>query len=169
MLNALANHGYIARDGRDISLLDLQTGFNESVHFVADILVVVGNVALTLSTTKNQSTFDLIDLAAHNVIEHDASLSRNDAYFGDDLHFNPSIWAAVATHFSEETIPIATAARARLDRLAAAQSVNPNFDLTASGAQGSLIETALYQIVLGDLQYGNPPTEWVNIFFGEYS
>lgn len=167
MLNALANHGYLPRSGMNITLEDLLISFDESVNLAAEVVTGVGNAALTTSTTGNSSTFHLADTVKHNVLEHDGSLSRNDAHFGDALHFDPAIWATVVAYFTEATIPVETAARARTDRVAAAAASNLAFDLTKSGAGGSIAETALYQIILGDPIEGNPPTEWVKILFGK--
>ncbi|KAL4251055.1 chloroperoxidase family protein [Abortiporus biennis] len=55
-LNALANHGVLPRDGRNISFQQL----NQTV------------------------SFDLSDIDVHNGIEHDASLTREDSIFQKD-------------------------------------------------------------------------------------
>lgn len=99
------------------------------------------------------------------VIEHDGSLSRGDIYFGDNISFNETIWESTAAHFTESTISIKTAAKARKDRLEAAAAVNPEFSLPASQAQFSFIETALYLSVFGNTDDGNAKTEWVKTLF----
>lgn len=167
MLNAMANHGYLPRSGKNITLQQLQDGFEEGVNFVADILTQAGTASLSLSTTGNPETFDLADTAVHNVIEHDGSLSRQDAALGDHIKFNLAIWNTVVSKFTGSTVPIATAAKARTARMAAAQAANPDFSLNDIGASGSLSETALYQIILGDRVKGNPPKSWVKCFFGK--
>lgn len=57
-------------------------------------MLVIGIPSLNTSTTGNASTFHLSDLARHmpQAVEHDASMSREDAYFGDALHFSPTAW-----------------------------------------------------------------------------
>ncbi|KAH7021509.1 Chloroperoxidase [Microdochium trichocladiopsis] len=165
MLNAIANHGYISRNGKNISLPELQNGFKEGVNFVADILTQVGNIALTISTTGNASTFNLHDLGAHNVIEHDGSLSRKDMYFGDQVPFDQATWKTTVSQMTGPTVPIATAGKIRLNRLAAAQAANPEFTLNDLGTQASVADTALYQIALGDMVNGNPKTKYVKILF----
>lgn len=75
----------------------------------------------------------------------------------------------MASHFTEPTISIPTAAKARKARLQAAASVNPEFTLTADGAQFSFIETALYLSVFGNLDNGDANTEWVKVLFGMVS
>jgi hypothetical protein len=65
-------------------------GFNMTY----ETMLVVGIPGLTTSTTGNASTFHLSDLAQHlpRAVEHDGSLSREDAYFGDARSFSPQAW-----------------------------------------------------------------------------
>lgn len=167
MVNALANHGYLARDGKGISLAHLVSGCKEGINLGADASLVVGAKALQASTTGNFLTFNLDDLSKHGIIEHDGSLSRNDIASGDNHSFAPEIWAAVAAHFTAETISIQTAAQARKDRLEAAPTTNPEFNLTAEGLRFSAIETSLYLGVFGEGTEGNARTQWVRILFEE--
>jgi hypothetical protein len=139
----------------------------QSINFVADILDSIIDIALSTSSTGNSSTFNLADSAVHNVCEHDGSLSRNDYYFGDDIHFNGPIWDVVKAHFTQDVITIETAAKTRADRIAAAEAVNPDFNLTDTGRQNSIFETSLYLLIFGDRVEGNATTEWVNILFGK--
>ena len=101
MVNTLANHGYLSRDGLNISMSDLVTAFNLSVNLESAATQLVGAKALLTSTTGNASTFNLDDLDEHGVIEHDGSLSRADIYFGDNHSFNATIWDSVAALFNE--------------------------------------------------------------------
>lgn len=93
-------------------------------------------------------------------------MSRNDIYFGDNHSFDKTIWESVASHFTNATISIPTAAKARAARLQAAAAANPEFALSADGAQFSFIETALYLSIFGNLVDGNANTEWVRVLFG---
>ncbi|KAH6692686.1 Chloroperoxidase [Plectosphaerella plurivora] len=167
MVNSLANHGYLPRDGLNISLADLIVGFTDAVNLDPAATTLVGSKALTTSTTGNSATFNLDDLRTHGVIEHDGSLSRNDIFFGDNYSFNKTIWGSVAAHFTNETISIPTAAAARKARLAAAAAANPEFSLNADGTQFSFIETALYLSVFGNINDGNAVTKHVRVLFEE--
>ncbi|KAK1495353.1 hypothetical protein CCUS01_13486 [Colletotrichum cuscutae] len=167
MVNTLANHGYLPRSGLNVSLADLIAGFTAAVNLDPAATTLVGQKALLTSTTGNNATFNLDDLNTHGmaVIEHDGSLSRNDFYFGDNHSFNKDIWESVAVAFTNTTISIPTAAKARVSRLQAAAAANPVFNLTADGTQFSFIETALYLSVFGNLEDGNANTEWVKVLF----
>ncbi|KAF3009177.1 hypothetical protein E8E14_004825 [Neopestalotiopsis sp. 37M] len=164
MLNTLANHGFLPRNGLNVDAPTLRNAL-ESNSFDPNALSDVIDQALSTSTTGNSSTFNLADVVKHNVIEHDGSLSRDDlAHNGNDLNFDADIWAQVVAHFANDTISIETAARARADRIANAQSTNPDYS-QPNGDTASLAETSFYLMLLGDRVSGNPPTAWVKIFF----
>lgn len=188
MVNTLANHGYLPRDGLAITLQDLLTGFTNGINLDPSATLLVGTKALETSTTGDNSSFNLDDLSRHGsmlqlvfsptltrtyrsqmitniVIEHDGSLSRADIYFGDNHSFNATIWGTVASFFTEDTIDVTTAARARASRLAAAAKENPEFNLTSSGVNFSLIESALYLSVFNNGSSSTAVTEWVKVMF----
>jgi hypothetical protein len=62
MVNSLANHGYLPRDGLDISLDDLIVAFTDAVNLDPQATTLVGVKALT---TGNNVTFNLDDLKKH--------------------------------------------------------------------------------------------------------
>lgn len=188
MVNTLANHGYLPRDGLNITLQDLLTGFTNGVNLDPSATLLVGVKALETSTTGDNSSFNLDDLSRHGsmsqicyslsfdkvfrsrvtsnaVIEHDGSLSRADIYFGDNHGFNSTIWETVASYFTEDTIDVKTAATARVARLAAAAEVNPEFNMTSSAVNFSLIESALYLSVFNNGSSSTAVTEWVKVMF----
>ncbi|KZV75140.1 Cloroperoxidase [Peniophora sp. CONT] len=76
-LNSLANHGYLNRDGRAITVPELVRAMNEVYH----VSVPLGSILATVGAVWCGSgwSLDLEDLAAHNKIEHDASLTHDDA------------------------------------------------------------------------------------------
>jgi hypothetical protein len=167
MLNSLTNHNYIPHSGINLTRSDVKQGLVDGINFIASITSSLITVALSTSTTGNSSTFNLKDLEKHNVCEHDASLSRNDAYFGDDVTFNGPIWDAVKASFPDDVITIEAAADTWNARVAAARAANPDFDLTHQGRDNGISETGLYLMVFGDRVYGNATTDWVNTFFGK--
>jgi hypothetical protein len=170
MLNTLANHGYVARNGMNISLADMQAGFEAAINLTPEFSVGPFAVGMTASTTGRIDTLNLHDLLKHNVIEHDASLSRRDAYVGDALNFDPEVWAgtsAVWRDANATTISIEAAARGRLARVAIDKAENAQFNLTPAGEAAGLGETALFVAVMGDKVEGNARVDWVDIFFRE--
>lgn len=130
-----------------------------------------------LTTTGNSSTFDLADLAVHDEIEMDGSQSRNDLYFGDNLHFDHAIWMTVAERLGlydfgelgvEQYVTVEIAAKARAARVADAKRVNPTFNASAAQKLGSPGTTALYLLTLWDDKVGAVPKSWIRAFFGEF-
>lgn len=128
-----------------------------------------------LSTTGNVSTFNLEDLKAHYRIEIDGSLSRNDFYFGDDLHFDPKVWIPVANDlglyetgpaFEDKIVTIEAAAKARAARVKEAMRVNPQFNASTFQQSGSIGTTALYLTALWDFEVNATYKSWVRPFFG---
>jgi len=93
-LNALANHGYINRDGRRITwwsaTLAVRKVYNFS-YFTAGFLAF-GGWWTALVLAWNPFWFDLGQLRTHTpyLIEHDASLSRND-WPGNNWEPDPSL------------------------------------------------------------------------------
>ena len=83
-LNTAANHGYLPRDGRDISIWTMITGLRAcyNVSWVLAILFTVGSfIIIRLSGVGRGWLWprvDLDELAAHNVLEHNASLTHAD-------------------------------------------------------------------------------------------
>ena len=74
MLNTLANHGYLPRNGRNISkqmairVLDAVLNWDESV--VSDLY----DFAQPTNPEPSATTINLKQLTTHNILEHDASL-----------------------------------------------------------------------------------------------
>jgi hypothetical protein len=74
MLNTLANHGYLPRNGRDISkemaIEVLDQVLNWDVTVVSDLY----DFAQPTNPEPNATTINLKELTTHNILEHDASL-----------------------------------------------------------------------------------------------
>ncbi|ETS88094.1 hypothetical protein PFICI_01922 [Pestalotiopsis fici W106-1] len=164
MLNSLANHGYLPRDGLNIDADTLIQALSDGINIDPTTLAGAAQAAVSLSTTGNSSTFHLHDTLKHNAIEHDGSMSRNDVYEGDALHFNATVWAQTTALFTNDTISLETAALARAARIAKAKEANPEYEAINNSSAG-LGETALYEITFGDRVEGNAPTKWVKVFF----
>ncbi|KAI0034800.1 Cloroperoxidase [Vararia minispora EC-137] len=80
-LNAMANHGIIARDGRNISFKELSEKIIKSYNFSPTFCLFVPRyIAHILGRSYTNDRFDLADIDVHNGIEHDASLFRDDTF-----------------------------------------------------------------------------------------
>ncbi|KAH9844176.1 Cloroperoxidase [Rhodofomes roseus] len=77
-LNALANHGYLPRNGRGITALQLVRALVEVYNFSVPLAVVLSVVGVVLC--GNWWSLDLHQLAKHGLIEHNGSLVHDDAH-----------------------------------------------------------------------------------------
>ena len=107
-------------------------------------------------------------LNRHNVLEHDASLSRSDAFFGNNHVFNSSIFETSKAYWTAETITPEMLANSKLARQVASRSSNPTYVFTADMEQFSIGEVAAPIIVFGDVGEGTVPRGLVEYFFGKF-
>ncbi|CVK85463.1 hypothetical protein LB506_005644 [Fusarium annulatum] len=176
-LNALANHGYLPRDGAnlDYDMINhaAQAAYNFEDGFYIDAVNMV--FQLNISTTNQPSkTFHLRDLAQHDQIEVDGSLTRNDIFFGDDLHFDATVFDPVARDLGldkisrkDKYVTVETAAKATKHRLDLAKRVNPEFNASVHQHQTEYGTTALYLLTVWDEQQKAAPKHWVKALLGE--
>ncbi|KAK0723126.1 Chloroperoxidase [Lasiosphaeria miniovina] len=177
-LNVLASHGFLPRSGKNIDKEAVRSAVSAAYNYEHTTFDSAFDDAVNfkLTTTGNASTFNLADLAAHDKVEFDGSLSRNDFYFGDDLHFSPVIWATTAKRLGlyktgpteqDKYITIEVAAKARAARVKDAMAANPNFNASVNQMRGSPGTTALFLTTLWDDKAGGAPKAWVKAWFEE--
>jgi len=88
ILNSLANHGYLPRDGKGITASMFAHALENALNMDTAFSNLLGYGALGVLT---RVSVDLVDLGKHNVLEHDASLTRVDAYFGNQTVLNRTL------------------------------------------------------------------------------
>ncbi|KAK2754250.1 hypothetical protein FQN54_007129 [Arachnomyces sp. PD_36] len=166
-LNTLANHHFLPHSGKDIDVPVLAQGLQDAFNVAIDFSILIGGLGVMSSDDILGLSFDLDELSKHEqMIEHDGSLSRGDAYFGDNHSFNSTIWQTVLDYFEgSDTVTFEAAAKARYNRIKVESERNPDFTYNAKDVILSYGESALYLSVLGDPVTGHPPVEWVRIFF----
>ncbi|TKA81678.1 hypothetical protein B0A55_01340 [Friedmanniomyces simplex] len=150
-LNTLANHGFIHHDGKNMTIPHLITGLAAGLNMGADFTIAIGGAGLLSSPNPLGGAFDLNDLDMHNFpIEHDASLSRQDAYFGDDYDFYSPNWNQVLAFYKGKTqTDISTASHAKYARVNDSMARNPTFTYGLREFVLSYGETALYLQTMG--------------------
>ncbi|PYH40186.1 peroxidase family protein [Aspergillus saccharolyticus JOP 1030-1] len=177
-LNALANHGYLPRDGKNIDYEMINQAAQDAYNFESGFYVDAVNMVFLFNistTTRPNETFHLFDLARHDTIEADGSLTRNDIYFGDDVHFDATVWAPVARDLgldhrdrpADRFVTVETAASATRNRYALAKHVNPQFNASMLQQQFEYGTTALYLLTLWDDDQNAAPKAWVKALMGE--
>ena len=65
-INALANHGYLPRNGLNISLEQFITGVREGYNFGPDVAIFAVQAYQPFTTTGNNNTLNLNDLDHHS-------------------------------------------------------------------------------------------------------
>jgi len=84
-LNAMANHGILPRDGKNIPYTVMSAKIQQTFNFAPSFCYFVPKfLADMLSRDYYNDTISLSDLNVHNGIEHDASLLRHDVYHQPD-------------------------------------------------------------------------------------
>ncbi|KAG6997382.1 putative sterigmatocystin biosynthesis peroxidase stcC [Fusarium oxysporum f. sp. conglutinans] len=176
-LNALANHGYLPRDGANINYDMINHAAQAAYHFEDGFYIDAVNMVFQLdisTTSRPNETFHLRDLAQHDQIEVDGSLTRNDIFFGDDLHFDATVFDPVARDLGldkisrkDKFVTIETAAKATKNRLDLAKRVNPEFNVSVHQHETEYGTTALYLLTLWDEHQKAAPKHWVKALLGE--
>ena len=137
MLNAMANHGILPHDGRNISFRDLNTKVRQTFNFASSFCFFVPNFAARyLNKSYAHDRFDLAELSLHadNAIEHDASLTRQDAALvpdqgKPDLDLVRQLLAHATGKMPDGTAKLTKAdlSRALSERRAEAAKTNPHY------------------------------------------
>ena len=79
MINAMANHGILPHDGKNISFRELNAKVRQTFNFAGSFCFFVPKYSADfMNRSYWTGRFDLADLNLHNAIEHDASLTRQD-------------------------------------------------------------------------------------------
>ncbi|TLD19768.1 hypothetical protein PspLS_09748 [Pyricularia sp. CBS 133598] len=128
-MNSMANHSFINRDGRNLTIASLVPLLVDIFHLSTELATIVTQLGLSTSPDPGAGTFTLGDLNSHNRFEHDASLSRKDFFFGGDgFTFDDPTFGQWFSHFDGRTfIDLRSAATARYSRIKDSCNRNPTF------------------------------------------
>ncbi|KAI7761100.1 hypothetical protein LZL87_011505 [Fusarium oxysporum] len=150
-LNTLANHGYIPRDGKNITLDILKDGMLTGYNIEhLDAVILFTQAIKTSPKYPSTRSFDLADLGRHNILEHDISLSRSDAFFADPNPFNETVWAESLTYFPDDMMTVEQVAKARMGRLTTSKKTNPEHSLSKLADGFSWGEMASFFEIMAD-------------------
>lgn len=143
-MNTLANHGYIPRDGKNLTPEMIKQAIIDVFHMDAGIAQTLAN-ALPPSLT-------LADLSVHGFIEHDASLVHDDEYFGHDpSQVNGTLVDELLQRADKDGIISAKAlAHYRHDREAECKKTDPKYDFSLKPTATAYGEASLLVLGMGD-------------------
>jgi hypothetical protein len=148
-----------------MTLPHLLKGLAAGLNMGADFTVLIGGLGLLSS--PRLVAFDLNDLDQHNFpIEHDASLSREDAYFGNDYSFNSGIWNETRSFFEKDRkTALLSAALALANRTADSKERNPQFVYGFREFVQRYGEMSIFIQTMGGYQNGVARLDWVDQLF----
>lgn len=128
------------------------TGLAAGMNMGADFTLVIGGAGLLASPNPFGGSFDLNQLDMHNFpIEHDASISREDAYFGNDYSFNARNFKQYTDFFKgKTTTDLKTITDAKHARYNDSLTRNPTLTYGLRETIFSYGENAIYVQVLSD-------------------
>lgn len=167
MMNTLANHGYINHDGRNLTEDVVVNGLFDGLNFDKELGKIMWEQALVANPEPNATFFTLDQLNVHNVLEHDASLSRQDAYFGNNHVFNETVFDQAISYWTEEILDANQLAMAKVGRQAMSKARNPTYRFTSDTENFSLGELSAPIIAFGELATSTVNRTLVEYFFRE--
>lgn len=165
-MNALANHNVLPHSGRNITI-EMVVQACAAINVGADFCSSVGDYVLADSPNPSRLYLDLDDLDRHGVIEHDFSLSRVDAYFGNVARPDAGLINQLLSFAPVDTWTLEAIGKARYARVIDSISNDPNVTYTNKEMILSYGEAALLLSILSDPINGPAPASFVSIFFQE--
>ncbi|KAI1825790.1 Cloroperoxidase [Xylaria intraflava] len=165
MLNTLSNHGFLPRSGRNITEDILVKGLQDSLNLepsFGQFLFTAGRLA---NPKPNATTFDIDQLDRHDFFEHDGSLSRQDAYFGQWARFNATVWNWTLQYYTSDILDVQIVANARAQRHTRSMLTNPDYRLSDVGYEFSVAENAAIISIIGDKTTQTCPKKFVDYLF----
>ncbi|KAJ7843103.1 hypothetical protein B0H14DRAFT_3456408 [Mycena olivaceomarginata] len=131
----LANHGYLPRNGKDISIPMILDAAKEGFNFAPDTVLLAAKLGTVL-------------------IESDASISRGDFALGDNLHFNETIFSTLANaNPGVDYYNTTSAGQVMHERLAISLATNPNVTNTPKEIALRSGASAFYLMLMGKSLY----------------
>ncbi|KAI0537565.1 Chloroperoxidase [Xylaria digitata] len=165
MLNALSNHGFLPRNGRNINENQTVNALNEALNLDRDFGRFLFTAGRLSNPKPNATTFDLDHLDRHDLFEHDGSLSRQDAYFGQWSRFNQTVWNWTMQYYTGDVLDVQMVANSRAQRHMRSNLTDPAYSLSEVGYQFSVAENAAILSILGDKVTQTCPKKFADFLF----
>ncbi|KAI8626379.1 Cloroperoxidase [Xylariaceae sp. FL1651] len=166
MMNTLANHGFLQRDGRNITRDNAVRALSEGLNFNTSLANIMFDQAIIANPEPNATYFTLDQLSQHNVLEHDASLSRSDAFFGNNHLFNQTVFDETRMYWTGTVLDANMLANSKVARQISSKAFNPTYVFTSNTEEFSLGEVAASVIAFGDMETVTVNRSLVEYFFG---
>ncbi|KAI6912731.1 Cloroperoxidase [Hortaea werneckii] len=166
MLNTLANHGFLPHDGKNFTQEVVTKGLGDGLNFAPALTEIMFKQALPANPDyPNATTFNLDQLNRHNVLEHDASLSRLDAYNGNNHVFNQLVFDETKKYWTEPVVTAEHIANSKLARMLQSKATNPEYRFTNTTESFSIGEILAPFIAFGDAENATVRRDLTVYFF----
>ncbi|KAJ8087932.1 hypothetical protein PM082_013483 [Marasmius tenuissimus] len=157
-MNTLANHGFLPRGGRNITVSIALKAAQDAFNVQRDVLITAAKLAVLSSPLDDQ--FALTDIVLHGNFEHDAFLSRFDEELGDPLAFSEQIYTVLAdSNPGVDYYNVTSGGQIQRIRTEQSRANNPNFRNTVKEFLFRSTESSFYLAVFGDPFTGVAPKE----------
>ncbi|KAF7304159.1 HEME-HALOPEROXIDASE domain-containing protein [Mycena indigotica] len=170
-LNTLANHGYLPHNGKNFTVKTLMDASLKGFNVDWDAILIAAKFGmLSRNDFGSIENMSLGALSLHNLVEHDASISRNDFGdgTGDHIHFNETTFSVMANaNPGVDYYNTTSAAAVQYARLQHSKETNPFLVNTKKEFVLRSHENSLYLSIFGDPLTGIAPKKFVQIFFRE--
>eukprot|EP00026_Physarum_polycephalum_P014977 Phypoly_transcript_15552.p1 GENE.Phypoly_transcript_15552~~Phypoly_transcript_15552.p1 ORF type:complete len:246 (+),score=32.94 Phypoly_transcript_15552:153-890(+) len=129
-LNTLANHGFLPRNGKNITQPVLANAIETVYGFEHNFAQGFATAGVSQDGVNGILSLDGLD--KHNTIEHDASISRNDLFFGDNHSINFTLLQGILSLSKDGTLTQDDIGEWQGMRQRDSALRNPNFTFTSS-------------------------------------
>ncbi|CAN8100860.1 unnamed protein product [Discula destructiva] len=151
MLNTLANHGFINHSGKNLTEAVVVAGLGAGLNFDPALGKLMFEMAIVANPQPNATEFSLGNLQRHNVLEHDASLSRLDKYHGNNFVFNQDVFDETRSYWTSETVDAIQLTNSKLARQITSRKTNPTYTFIAMVEEFSIGELLAPIVAFGDI------------------
>ncbi|TGJ83873.1 heme-thiolate peroxidase [Xylaria hypoxylon] len=165
MLNALSNHGFLPRNGRNINENQTVNALNDALNLTPDFGRFLFTAGRLSNPKPNATTFNLNHLDRHDLFEHDGSLSRQDAHFGQWSRFNQTVWNWTLQYYTGDVLDVQMVANGRAQRHMRSNLTDPEYRLSEVGHEFSVAENAAILSIIGDKVTQTCPKKFVDFLF----
>ncbi|KAI9001431.1 Cloroperoxidase [Trametes punicea] len=177
-LNALANHGYLPRNGRDLTAAQLRHAIQEVYKISPALAYILARGGVRRCGIDGK--LDLHNLALHNVLEHDGSLVHDNALKGQEfapIEVDRALLQQLLDTSPKDYLTIHDFAQAQVTRQASSPPLKTLFEVTSLGEVNLILqvfgvrgsEGASHHFAV-DEKHRNErvvPKRWLASFLGE--
>ncbi|CAI5955987.1 unnamed protein product [Closterium sp. NIES-64] len=169
--NTMANHGVFPRDGSAIPRKRIVQAFRKFYSFSPTVTKALINGAFSAGVgDRKAGTIDLVQLRAHNKLEHDVSLVSDDYYLGNNYLVNKTLFNQMLDFSStKKYITLREIGRFRKHRFYGSHKNNPQLSYNTKQEAVAFSEAAALAGVFGGrLRFYAVPINYLKSFLRDH-